>query len=258
MSLFQLINTVLIANLKKAGVTAHTSHYLIGNLISEKSVVVDLGANVGRFYSLMYEKYGARCYAVESSEALYKNLPQVAGLKAYNCAIGKANGQALFYTSQNQEANSMNHSVSEHWGIVNSSLVRQRKLSSFFSEENIPLPVDVLKIDVEGAELDIVNSLPAPLLSKILQIPLEIHDFLIETPEYLKNLEKVRVKLQHNNFLIIKISDGDWRETLCINRNLIKLNPNQLFRLQFLHPMIQALKRIHINCSKLLKSVRQN
>ena len=258
MSFFQFINASLISNLKKAGVTVHSSHYLIGNLISEKSVIVDLGANIGSFYLLMYAKYGSRCYAVEASKALYKKLPRVTGLNSYHCAIGKINGQALFYTSQNQEANSMNYSVSEHWGVVNSSFVPQRELSSFLLEENIPLPVDVLKIDVEGAELDIINSLPVPLLCRILQIPIEIHDFLIKTPEYSNNLERARIKLQRNNFLIIKISEEDWRETLCINRNLIKLSSNQLFRLQLLHPVIQTLKRIHINCSKLLNNARQN
>lgn len=258
MSFFQFINALLITNLKKAGVTVHSSHYLIENLINEKSVIVDLGANIGSFYSLMYTKYGSRCYAVEASEALYEKLPQVAGLNSYHCAIGKTNGTTLFYTSQNPEANSMNQSVSKIWGIVDSILVQQRTLSSFLELEGIPLPVHILKVDVEGAELDIINSLSDQILSKILQIPMEVHDFLIQTPEYLNNLERALVKLKSNNFLIIKISEGDWRETLCINRNLIKLSPNQLVRLQLLHPMIQTLKRFHINCSKLLKGVRQD
>ena len=258
MNLFKLINLALIKNLNQAGVTAHNSHYLIGDLINEKSVIVDLGANVGSFYSLIYNKYGSRCYAIEASESLYRNLPHVAGLKSYNCAIGKANGTTLFYTSENPEANSMNHSVSRQWGVVNSSFVQQRNLGSFLEEENIPLPVDVLKIDIEGAELDVINYLSVPLLREISQIPIEIHDFLIQTPEFLVTLKNALIKLKNNRFLVIKISEEDWRETLCINRNLIKLSLNQIFRLQVLHPLIKALKRIHYNCKKILDSVRKN
>jgi len=254
MSLFEKINSAISNNLQKADVQDHSSHYLLSSVLNRNSVIIDLGANKGEFYSLMSKKYGCYCFAVEASEALFNNLPPINKVKSYHFAIGKNNGSTKFYISKNAEANSLQSAISETWGVTASIMVEEKTLETFLADENIQLPVDVLKIDVEGAELDVLNNLPAAILSKIAQIPIEFHDFILNTQQYKTGMYEVINKLRNNHFLVLKLSANDWRETLCINTNLVQLNNLKKIRLTIIHPFLQNLKLLHINIGRLLKN----
>ncbi|MDB4902150.1 MAG: hypothetical protein JWQ63_1431 [Mucilaginibacter sp.] len=254
MSLFEKINYAIFNNLQKAGVIEHASHYLINSKLNKNSIIVDLGANKGGFYSLMNEKHDCYCYAIEASELLFNNLPKKKKIKSYHFAIGKNNGWVKFFISKNPEANSLQSEISETWGVSSSIMVEEKTLDKFLADENVPLPIDVLKIDVEGAEADIINSVSANTLSRIAQIPVEFHDFILTTEQYNASMHEAINKLKSNHFLVLKLSAQDWRETLCINTKLVQLSNRQKMRLTIIHPFLQNLKLLHINTSHLFKS----
>jgi FkbM family methyltransferase len=258
MSLFEKINNAIHGNLQKAGIKDHYSHYLLNSGINKNSTVIDLGANKGGFYSLMSAKYNCYCFAVEASESLFNSLPKIDKVRCYHFAIGKNNGSIKFYISKNSEANSLQLAISEAWGVTTSTIIEEKTLEKFLSDENIPLPVDILKIDVEGAETDIINSLSANTLSRIGQIPVEFHDFILGTEQYNTAMHEAIKKLTSSHFLALKLSAQDWRETLFINTRLIQLSKRQKMRLTIIHPFLQNLKLLHINTSRLFKSAQKN
>jgi FkbM family methyltransferase len=258
MTSFQKLNKALINNLKKAGIDDHSSHYILGNLLNGDSRIIDLGANVGNFYTLMHNKYKCTCYAVEASPKLFDDLPVIPHVNTYNYAIGGYNGEATFHLSNDSEANSIQPFIASSSGITETLIVPMITLEKFIDDQNIELPLDLLKIDIEGAEVNVINLLPDQMLSKIKQIPIEFHDFLGLSKEYLSDMYKAIDKLKINNFQIIRLSEYDYRAILCINRTLVSLTLNQKIRLNIIHPIIIKSKLIHSSLSRLLRGDKKN
>jgi len=213
--------------------------------------IIDLGANKGSFYRVMRDHFNSICYAIEASPALFMQLPSGENIHPFNYAIGKKNGFAELYLSEEPEANSLQPVIASKWGLTGTVTVPAITLEKFLEDEQVQLPVDLLKIDIEGAEVDVINTLPVSILSQVKQIPVEFHDFLNFSAEYNDGMRKALEKLKQNNFLVIRFSAYDNREVLCINRHLITLNFNQNFRLSLIHPLITSLKSIHTRVSRI-------
>jgi len=199
---------------------------------------------------MMREGFNSECYAIEASPALFTQLPAGEHIHPFNYAIGKENGFAELYLSDEPEANSLQPVIASNWGLAGTVTVPAITLEKFLDDQQIPLPLDLLKIDIEGAEVDVINTMPTSILSQVRQIPVEFHDFLNFSDEYNNGMRNAIKKLKENNFLVICFSVYDYREVLCINRNLIPLSLNQKFRLNFIHPLITSLKFFHTRISR--------
>lgn len=218
--------------------------------VNSGGCIIDLGANKGGFYTVMRDHFNSICYAIEASPALFMQLPSGENIHPFNYAIGKNNGFAELYLSAEPEANSLQPVIASNWGLTGMVTVPAITLEKFLEDEDITLPVDLLKIDIEGAEVDVINTLPGSILSQVKQIPVEFHDFLNFSAEYNVGMRDALKKLKENNFLVIRFSAYDNREVLCINRHLIALNFNQKFRLSLIHPLITNLKFFHTRISR--------
>ena len=82
--------------------------------------------------------------------------------------------------------------------------------------------VDVLKLDIEGAELDVLESIPDSLLRKIDQITVEFHDFI---PGYatLNRIEQTRGRLEASGFLCCVVSLRTFGDVLFVDRGRFEL-----------------------------------
>jgi FkbM family methyltransferase len=198
----------------------------------------------------MHDHFNCICYAIEASPALFIQLPSRENIHPFNYAIGKENGFAELYLWEEPEANSLQPVIAANWDVAGTVTVPAITLEKFLEEEQIPLPVDLPKIDIEGAEVDVINTLSPSLLGQIRQIPVEFHDFLNFSDEYREGMRDALKKLKENNFLVIRFSAYDNREVLCINKSLITLNFNQKFRLNVIHSLITNLKSFHTRVSR--------
>ena len=258
MTTFEKLSNAITANLEKAGIYEHRTHYILNGVLNAESYVVDLGANVGNFYKLIHNKYNCTCYAVEASPKLFAELPVVPKVFTYCYAIGKRNGETQFYLSKESEANSIQPIIASASGLTDTITIHMITLEKFLTDQKIALPIDLLKIDIEGAEVDVINTLPADMLVQIKLIPVEFHDFLQLGSEYIADMHKAIKKLEDNNFKIVRISDYDNRAILCINRKLVHLSAKQNFRLNIMHPALVNLKQAHSALSRLLKGDKKN
>jgi FkbM family methyltransferase len=161
--------------------------------------ILDVGANCG-FATLFFKSHfpDASILAVEplKREADYIReairLNNLAGITVINCAVGSAPGMIDLYTEEE-------NTVVSSFSVVRSGTARHQQtevilLSSMISEE----PVDILKLDIEGAETDVLHELSrANVLSpsRIRNIVMEYHRFdpsqISMFPEILKLLESV-------------------------------------------------------------------
>ncbi|NLO19752.1 MAG: FkbM family methyltransferase [Ignavibacteria bacterium] len=138
--------------------------------VKESQVVFDIGANVG-FLTLTFSKQAkknGKVYAFEPEPKNFKKLQENVLLNNFqnislnNFAISSINDKLKLYLSDDN--NFGTHSlVNERNNSENYVNVDTVKLDDFVFQNNIK-KIDWMKIDVEGAELDVVNGAKKTLI----------------------------------------------------------------------------------------------
>lgn len=245
MSIFKWLHTLVDANLQRSGIIDLSGHNILLSAVSPTGIFIDLGANKGRFYGGIAKKFGLSGFAIEAEPTLFNHLPQEKSVRTYNYAIGKQNGFVELFLSNESEANSMHKSIASNWGVTGVVSVPAITLEKFIKDEKVTLPIDVLKIDIEGAETDVINTTSAKVLGQVKQIPVEFHDFLIPTVEYKTAMDEALKKLRQNDFLLIRFSPQDHRAMLAVNRRMVKLTFTQTLRIRIIHPCLRTAIFFH-------------
>ena len=156
--------------------------YQSGNLPSEASVIVDLGANIGMatvYFGLLYPK--ARILAVEPEADNFVLLClNAAGLGARvsyeNAAVWREDGTINLHTQDTtgHQLGAWEIRVSEGQDHA-AGTVRSYRLETLLHRAGI-VKVDILKIDIEGAEMELFEHNPETWLDKVRLVIVETHD----------------------------------------------------------------------------------
>lgn len=153
-------------------------HGLYAPAINARSLVVDLGANLGRFSDEVRTQFGCTPVMVEANPDLALKLQQDSGAQVLNAAISGRDGVASFNVSVNPEASSLFElpEKSPYNAVLERRVeVREMSLDSLLKTFE-PRPVDVLKMDIEGAEVAALESVSDGALKSIGQLTVEFHD----------------------------------------------------------------------------------
>lgn len=136
--------------------------HFIYNFLKSTDVCIDIGANVGYFTLLMASK--ARLGEVHSFEPIpicYHllncsiRLNNFTNMIINNCAVGELNGESVFYISTDSAFSSLKNP--NMVGDSRSISVPVVSIDKYvFSRRNVN-KVDFIKIDVEGAEMQVIN-----------------------------------------------------------------------------------------------------
>ena len=150
------------------------THSLLPNVIKDGGVVVDCGANLGAFSMKMVERFDSKVYAFEASPVIFAQLPQSSGFTARNVAVCAIDGQVRLSIDQDIERTRVT-SVNVTGGpmIVE---VEGVTLPRLIAEAGIVGEIEVLKLDIEGSELGVFDSMTDDLIRRIGQITVEFHD----------------------------------------------------------------------------------
>lgn len=174
--------------------------------IKQDDTIIDIGAHIGRL-SVYAATHGKVVYAYEPDKRniakLVENI-QVNNLKNLNyfeMAVNGTGENVTFYFSDNPSENSLFEKNKD----LPHTEVKGVTLKNIFETNNIN-KCNFLKIDCEGAEYEILRTLPKEYFKKIDKIVLEYHDHLVKGSS-LKDLVLVLTK---NNFRISKITRGAW------------------------------------------------
>lgn len=161
----------------RSGLVTSKTHTFYARALDDKSVVVDLGANVGEFASTIVARFGATCHALEAIQSLFDQIPTTQPVKKYNLAISDRNGPVLLFGSVNRECNSIHSSIAKIFGLRDTEMCTGTTLQNFLNTQGIER-VDLLKVDIEGSEDLLFSSTPDHVLQNIRQITAEFHDFI--------------------------------------------------------------------------------
>lgn len=155
-------------------------HTLCPAGLNPESVIVDAGAHRGEFSQTLMERYGCQCHLVEANPELAARLSGQNFPHVLPAALSAQDGTATFITRKNPEAGGIfnraqddGNAVSEVETISLDTLMRRSALTR----------IDLLKLDIEGAEFELIEKTSDQVLGLIGQITVEFHDFLPEFKE---------------------------------------------------------------------------
>ena len=144
-------------------------------------VVFDVGANCGFFSMRILDEYpSATVYAFEPQQSLVREFENViaennlqARIFCHHYALGKQDGTTLLYENRSPISASTIQAKAAKRKIIRQQAVTVRSLNSILREKMIK-KIDILKIDVEGSEMDVLEG-TVEVLDRINYILIEIH-----------------------------------------------------------------------------------
>ncbi len=161
--------------------------------IRDTDIVIDIGAHIGLFalFSSQFCKNGKiYCFepVKENYDLLESNLElnSIRNVVATNAAISTNTGVVTIYLNEDESGHSMYVTGSKQ------IQVKSLSLQDVFDSNKLE-KCDFLKIDCEGEEYKIIDSLPTPYFDKINKMCVEYH--FVDTKPYLLQDMIKRLKL---------------------------------------------------------------
>lgn len=211
------------------------NHTFMVDVIRDGDVIVDAGAHNGEFSDALAEKTGAKIFGIEANGELAERLKSCEQITYFNFALAGESGTVRFF-----------HDEPDSGGIVfqnesaESMEIPAVRLEDFCSENDIG-EIALLKLDIEGAELDVLDRVSDEMLSRIGQITVEFHDF--RNQDDIPRIKKIFRRLEDAGFHGIRFSFHTWGDCLFINKKLVNLSLLDRMNLWLLGKWVPGVKR---------------
>jgi FkbM family methyltransferase len=220
-------------------IRALEGHTFIVDNLGPGSVVVDLGMNKGAFSRYILETTAASIVGAEPVPALFEALPTTERIRTFNVALGAGNGTTTLRLYKGHCASTLYGMVKKERAAAEIevplvSFARFRAMAGLRS-------IQLLKVDIEGAELDLFETLSDAEYADIEQITVEFHDFL--DPSHVPRIQAILERMRKLSFHTINISLRHHADVLCINTKALPLSPIARAQLQ-VSKLIQAAVRV--------------
>ena len=166
----------------------YSNSFIFRDGFNQNSIVIDVGcaedADLSKF---MIETYDVKCFGVDPTQ---RHFPALKDLEKkwdghfthLPFAVGSENTEITFHESLENQSGSLRD---DHTNVLNDQInsykVSCLTIPKLLERHNIT-KVDYFKLDIEGAEYDLINGLKAGDLDKVDQLFLEFHHHCI--PEY--------------------------------------------------------------------------
>jgi FkbM family methyltransferase len=199
---------------------------------------MDLGMHKGDFAKVICGRYGCSVVGVEANPALASTFWGLDGLSCKNAAISAADGSVKFAIRENLLASSI---VAEVPLSETAVVVPSISLSTFFHEVNVT-QLELLKMDIEGAELDVIETTDPRIFQRCKQITIEFHSFL-----YPADRERVERAIS------LLSTFGFWHIDFSITRSDVLFINNNLIDVPRLAKMLLIAQKYHAGVPRRLR-----
>ena len=197
-----------------SGIIARVAdHTFLPSLMGPAPVVLDIGANQGQFTREMVRKFGCSVHAVEPNPYLCSGLQESAipGVTIHQVAVSGTRGSRPFLVMNNSEASHFPNANGSSEGTIQ---VQAVTLEDLISEMPTDACIDLIKMDIEGAELDVLEHVPAGLMERVRQLTVEFHEFVY--PESRVRVEGVKKRFSDLGFWVVDFSRTNY-DVLFVN-----------------------------------------
>lgn len=182
-----------------------SQHSFLPGIVRPDSVVLDLGGNRGEFSLGIRGRYGWRSIAVEPTPALAAHLRD-SGIEVVEAAVASEDGEAVFTYDPGHELTGSLMGVDVVGSIMSdenarrTSTVRTISLASLLAR--CGGAVDLVKVDIEGAELEMFLLTSDETLMSVRQFTVEFHDYWY--PSLSADTERAKKRLQGLGFWMMR------------------------------------------------------
>lgn len=215
-------------------------HSFHARFFDHDSTIVDLGAHKGQFASEMIKNFGCRCYLVEALPVLFSQIAGDRLIQKFNFAMAGRDEPVELFVSGNPEGNTIIGAPAD--GSGGSVTVEGVTLETFMARAGIGV-VDLLKVDIEGAEVGLFEAASDEVLSNITQITVEFHDF-VPGAVSADEVAKIKKRLQGLGFYVIQFSRSTNADVLFINRKLSQMSRMEYWYIKYVVKYSRGIGRI--------------
>jgi FkbM family methyltransferase len=216
------------------------NHHLFLDPLGPESVVLDLGAYEGEFSREVSHRTGARAVAVEANPIMFERAYRSDRVEKLQLAVGDREGRVSLYLGSNPLGTSL---FSGHPGASEQAVVVPATTLAKLISDHCGGRLDLLKVNIEGAEIPMLGCAEDRTLQSIGQITIQFHDFLPE----LDQVEDVRLAKQRLRRL-------GFREILFKSPNkdvlFVNLHAGTLSRLRFESEKLLVLVRQYLRAER--------
>jgi FkbM family methyltransferase len=193
-------------------------HSFFGSLLPQKAIVADFGAHRGEFFAALKSEYSiSRAVLVEANPTLAESLKETFGKESdvVHAAVvgGNSKGAVMFTRSTNPESSSIFREWSAAYGIADQVDVPAINLSNVIQE--LGGRVDLVKVDVEGAEIGMLQNASVSDLASCGQLTVEFHDR--RPPLTRSDVDDVCRRMRAEGYLIVKPNWPNVDDVLFVN-----------------------------------------
>jgi FkbM family methyltransferase len=212
-------------------------HSFLSAPLTADSVVVDLGVNHGEFALSVIEDFGCRVVGVEPVPALFEALPSHDRLTVDRRAITREGHPATLYVNRStcatilEPLSQADASSVDVDGITLEGLLDRHRL------DRAPL----VKVDIEGAEIPMLEAATLDTLRRVDQFTIEFHDFL--DPALAGQVEVVKRRLRSAGFGELALS-RDNSDVLFVNTAQIPFGAGRRAAAAVCHKYPRGVRRI--------------
>jgi len=194
--------------------------------LGANSVIVDLGANRAGFALQMSGRFGGRYYLVEGNPNLQADLRAQTRFRVLPYAVAPRDGTIRFNLAKNDEGSSI--LALPETSVYDCTLDRTlevpgKRLESILAEIDEP-HIDVLKVDIEGAEVEMLTSADAACLRGIGQITVEFHGDAVFGFGLQREVDQAISRMERLGFVALNFSRPLRTDVLFVSRELYGLS----------------------------------
>jgi len=198
-------------------------HTFLAATLGPGFIVVDLGASTAAFARAIAAEYGCRCHVAEAATQNFQAIGESDRLVKHHRALGGADGPVELLIADDRS----------HWGSLaplggtkygGSEKVEGVTLQGFLGAIGAAEP-DLVKIDIEGAEIAMFAAAPDATLRGIGQMTVEFHDFMDPGNARLAaEVAQVKARLKGLGFYCFQFSHPHNGDVLFVNKARLPLS----------------------------------
>jgi FkbM family methyltransferase len=160
--------------------------------LDENSVVFDVGGYEGQWAGDIYSMYNANIYIFEPVKKYAKKISERFSknnkIKVFNFGLSDRNGRREIFLSKDGSSVYLNDNSHKE-------LIELKSASDFLKNFN---SIDLIKINIEGGEYDLLESLiNSDTIKKIKNLQVQFHDFIPNADARMAGIQRDLKKTHH-------------------------------------------------------------
>jgi FkbM family methyltransferase len=214
-------------------------HHIWPAPLNGDSVIVDAGAHRGEFSAEIIKRFGSQCHLIEANPALAKQLSVPGAVSITEAALSARDGFADLHLAENPESSSLPSKGAAPLATATVE-VETITLATLMDRQGLKR-IDLLKLDIEGAEFDLIDATPDDVLCRIDQLTVEFHDF---QPRFRGRhlFEQAHRRLERLGFVGAVMSFRTHGDVLFLNRESLDIFAASALYLRSVAKVVEKLR----------------